>query len=223
MEIQRLGKYLQDFKRKKGLLLENEEGNFVMSPRFAKKKEDEDRKDKNMRYKFVSRLIMAVNGYHPPIKAYNNMQVYMKLREKYRKSSVMVLNYMRRPNLFTAFKTWKNAAAEFRENFNTMERKDLIKILNRQKDKMEMQYSHKLSVDEMIQHELNRYRIFAHQREKKEKLCAHLLARRAEKVKQNAFSEWRKRNEEMKEMEALELADRGEDRIQSLEEELKDL
>lgn len=31
-----------------------------------------------------------------------------------------------------------------------MERKELIKILNRQKDKMEMEYSNKLSMDEKI-------------------------------------------------------------------------
>lgn len=122
-----------------------------MSPRFAKKKEEEDRKEKNMRYKFVSRLIMSINGYAPPIKAYNNIQMYMKLREKYRKSSQFVLNHLRKPDLLLAFKTWQKAAAQFREDFDTMDRKELIKILNRQKDKMEMEYSHKLEVDEMIQ------------------------------------------------------------------------
>ena len=34
--------------------------------------------------------------------------------------------------------------------FENMERKDLIKLLNRQKDKMEMEYSKKLEMDEKI-------------------------------------------------------------------------
>lgn len=48
-----------------------------------------------------------------------------------------------------------------------MERKELIKILNRQKDKMEMEYSNKLSMDEKIEDELHRYKIYSHQRDKK--------------------------------------------------------
>jgi hypothetical protein len=40
---------------------------------------------------------------------------------------------------------------DFRKLFETMERKDLIRLLNRQKDKMEMEYSKKVSVEEKIQ------------------------------------------------------------------------
>ena len=40
VEMLRLDKFIQDFKKDKGLLLENEEGNFVVSPRFQKKKEE---------------------------------------------------------------------------------------------------------------------------------------------------------------------------------------
>jgi hypothetical protein len=35
--------------------------------------------------------------------------------------------------------------------FENMERKDLIKILNRQKDKMEMEYTRKLLVEQKVQ------------------------------------------------------------------------
>ena len=40
VEISRLKKFIDDFKKRKGLLLENEEGNFVTSPRFQKKKDE---------------------------------------------------------------------------------------------------------------------------------------------------------------------------------------
>lgn len=39
MEIQRLKKFLDDYKKEKGLLLENEEGNYVVSPKFQESKE----------------------------------------------------------------------------------------------------------------------------------------------------------------------------------------
>ena len=60
----------------------------------------------------------------------------MRLREKYRKGSLFVLNHLRKPDLLLPFKTWRKATADFRKNFESMERKELIKILNRQKDKM---------------------------------------------------------------------------------------
>lgn len=62
----------------------------------------------------------------------------MKLREKYRNSAQFVLNHLRRPDTLLAFRTWHKAATKFKEDFQNMERKELIKILNRQKDKMEM-------------------------------------------------------------------------------------
>jgi hypothetical protein len=48
--------------------------------------------------------------------------------------------------LYYAFRTWHKASVEFTRLFDTMERKGLIKILNRQKDKMEMEYSKKVSL-----------------------------------------------------------------------------
>jgi hypothetical protein len=91
-----------------------------MSPRFQKKKEEAERKENNFRYKFISRLIMSMNGYSTPIKAYGNMQMYMKLREKYKKGATFVLNHLRKPDLLLSFNTWKKAAADFRDNFESM-------------------------------------------------------------------------------------------------------
>lgn len=66
---------------------------------------------------------MTINGYGAPIKAYNNLHMYQKLREKYRKSASFVLNHLRRPDTLLAFRTWKKAAAKFKEDFQNMERK----------------------------------------------------------------------------------------------------
>ena len=75
----------------------------------------------------------------------------------------------------------------------------------------------------MINEEVHRYKVYAHQREKKEKICAYALNRAANKVKSHAFSVWRDRNNELREHEAQNLVDKGEERIQDLEEELRDL
>lgn len=130
---------------------------------------------------------MTINGYGAPIKAYHNLQMYERLREKYRNSALFVLNHLRRPDTLLAFRTWRKASAKFKEDFQNMERKELIKVLNRQKDKMEMQYSNKLSIDEKIDQQLQRYKIFSHQRERKEKLCAYVFMRNAKRVKNYAF------------------------------------
>jgi len=81
---------------------------------------------------------MSINGYEAPVKAYSNLQMFAKLRERYKKTAQFVLNFLRKPDLFLAFKTWRGAATKFREDFQNMERKELIKMLNKQKDKMEM-------------------------------------------------------------------------------------
>ena len=91
-----------------------------------------------MRYKFISRLIMSLNGYNAPIRAFCNMQTYTRLREKYRKSATFVLNHLRKPDLLLPFKTWRKATHELKDKLDNMEKKDLIKLLNRQKDKLEM-------------------------------------------------------------------------------------
>lgn len=46
--------------------------------------------------------------------------------------------------------------------FDTMERKGLIKILNKQKDKMEMEYSKKLSLEEKIQDEMRMHKVLSY-------------------------------------------------------------
>lgn len=53
---------------------------------------------------------MSINGYSAPIKAYHNIQMYMKLRERYRSTALFVLNHLRRPDVFLVFRTWKKAA-----------------------------------------------------------------------------------------------------------------
>jgi len=60
---------------------------------------------------------MSMNGYNAPIRGYCNMQVYMRLREKYRKGARFVLNHLRKPDLLLAFKTWKKASSDFRDMF----------------------------------------------------------------------------------------------------------
>lgn len=80
IEINRLKVFLEDFKKEKGLLLEDEEGQFVMSPRFQEKKDQQVKKDNNLRYKFISRLILSMNGYSAPAKAYNNLKLYMTVK-----------------------------------------------------------------------------------------------------------------------------------------------
>ena len=166
---------------------------------------------------------MSMNGYNAPIRAYCNMQVYMRLREKYRKGAQFVLNHLRKPDLLLPFKTWRKATSQFKDMFESMERKDLIKFLNRQKDKMEMQYSKKLEMDEKIDSQLRRYKVLSHQRDKKEKLCAHILIKNAKKIKRNAFESWRKNIDEMKDKECEMLADRGYSKIQLLQDELREL
>lgn len=74
-----------------------------------------------------------MNGYSAPVKAWNNFKMYMLLREKYRKFSKFIKNNLRKPDLCYAFRVWYKASQDFNKLFDTMERKGLIKILNRQK------------------------------------------------------------------------------------------
>jgi hypothetical protein len=97
IEIQRLKIFLEDFKKEKGLLLEDDAGQLVVSPRFQEKKEQQIKKDNNFRYRFISRLILAMNGYSAPVKAFNNLKMYMLVREKYKKHARTVRNNLRRP------------------------------------------------------------------------------------------------------------------------------
>lgn len=80
IEINRLKIFLEDFKKEKGLLLEDEAGKYVLSPRFQEKKDQQVKKDNNLRYRFISRLILSMNGYSAPSRAWNNFRMYMLLR-----------------------------------------------------------------------------------------------------------------------------------------------
>jgi hypothetical protein len=79
-----------------------------------------------------------MNGYSGPVKAFNNLKMYMLIREKYKKYARITRNNLRKPDLYYAFRIWHKATLDFNKTFETMERKSLMKILNRQKDKMEM-------------------------------------------------------------------------------------
>jgi len=88
-----------------------------------------------------------MNGYAAPVKVWNNMKMYMLVRQKYKKFAKIMINNSKRPELFYAFRIWNKAAKDFNKMFEIMERKDLIRILNRQKDKMEMEYSKKITLE----------------------------------------------------------------------------
>ena len=135
----------------------------VVSPRFQEKKEQQIKRDNNFRYRFISRVILAMNGYSAPVKAFNNLKMYMLVREKYKKFAKIVRNNLRRPDLFYAFKIWHKANTDFNKTFEIMERKGLIKILNRQKDKMEMEYTKKTSLEERIRDEMSVHKVLAYQ------------------------------------------------------------
>ena len=104
-----------------------------------------------------------MNGYSTPVKAFNNLKMYMLVREKYKKFAKIVRNNLRRPDLFYAFKIWHKATTDFNKTFEIMERKSLIKILNRQKDKMDMEYTKKTSLEERIRDEMSVHKVLAYQ------------------------------------------------------------
>lgn len=52
----------------------------MVSPRFQEKKEQQIKRDNNFRYRFISRLILSMNGYAAPVKAFNNLKMYMLVR-----------------------------------------------------------------------------------------------------------------------------------------------
>jgi len=76
-------------------------------------------------------------------------------------------NNLKKPDLYYAFKTWHKASVEFTKMFDTMERKGLIKILNRQKDKMEMEYSKKVNLEEKIQDEMRMHKVLSYHEDRK--------------------------------------------------------
>lgn len=104
-----------------------------------------------------------------------------------------------------------------------MERKDLIRILNRQKDKMEMEYSKKVDLEEKIHEEMKFHKVFAYQEDRKEKLCAQVIVKNVRKVKTYALLAWKSRVDEMKDYEMDQLEDQGNSKINGLEEEVNEL
>ena len=79
------------------------------------------------------------------------MQTYARLREKYRKAAQFTLNHLRKPDLLLSFKTWKKATNQLKDKLENMEKKELIRLLNRQKDKLEMEYGKKVDMDEKVE------------------------------------------------------------------------
>ena len=78
-------------------------------------------------------------------------------------------------------------------------------------------------MDEKVEKELRRYKVLAHQREKKEKLCVHILMKNADKLKKNAFDVWKKNVNNMRDEEYEELGRKGYKKMNNLEYELKEL
>ena len=70
---------------------------------------------------------------------------------------------------------------------------------------------------------MKRYKALSHQRERREKLCVHIFIKNAKKVKQHAFRSWRNNVDDLKDMEAEYLAERGYSKIHELEEDIRDL
>jgi len=73
-----------------------------------------------LRYKFISRVILSMNGYSSAVKSYNNMRLYMLLREKYKKLALVVKNKLRKPDLYFGFKIWQAANKRFNDMFQTI-------------------------------------------------------------------------------------------------------
>jgi hypothetical protein len=97
-----------------------------------------------------------------------------------------------------------------------MERKSLIKILNRQKDKMEMEYTKKANLEERIHAEMAVHRVLAYQEDRKEKLSAHVFLKNMRKVQRYAMFTWKHRVSQMKESELEHLEDMGGNKIATL-------
>ena len=49
-----------------------------------------------------------MNGYQGPVKVWNNLSMFAKVRTKCQKAALMVKNRIEKADLFTAFKIWHN-------------------------------------------------------------------------------------------------------------------
>ncbi len=88
---------------------------------------------------------MFSNGEHSLIKAWNTVHLYSVMRMQVRKAASLTLNYLRNPEIYRSFKRWRRMLSEEKENLENMSRAELIKLLQRQKDKLEVEYSKKKS------------------------------------------------------------------------------
>lgn len=59
-----------------------------------------------------------MNGYQAPVKAWNNLHVFMRVKKKCQKASVLIKNRINKADMFTSFKMWHNDAKLFRNMFN---------------------------------------------------------------------------------------------------------
>ena len=58
-----------------------------------------------------------MNGYQAPIKVWNNLQMYMKIRQQYKKAALWVKNMQRNNELYSAFKIWQNGTKQLNTMF----------------------------------------------------------------------------------------------------------
>lgn len=59
-----------------------------------------------------------MNGYQAPVKSWNNLSMYTKLRTKCLKSALMIKNRSEKADLYTTFKIWQNGVRQFKKMFN---------------------------------------------------------------------------------------------------------
>jgi hypothetical protein len=87
---------------------------------------------------------MFANGQQNVIKAWNNIHLYFIIRSKIKHSAHLMLNYLRYPQTNKVFRRWRGLVKDEKEMLDTMPRDELIKVLQRQKEKLEFEYSRKV-------------------------------------------------------------------------------
>lgn len=81
---------------------------------------------------------MFANGEGNTIKAWNNIYLYYIMRTKIKASAQLTLNYLRLPQVFKGFRRWRTLVKDEKEMLETMSRDELMKLLQKQKDKLEV-------------------------------------------------------------------------------------
>lgn len=72
-----------------------------------------------------------------------------------------------------------------------MSRDELIKVLQKQKSKLEIEYSRKIGNEEVMNREIQKFEQLERLSETHERLCASVLTRFARRKKETAFNRWR--------------------------------